>query len=206
MATFTVYAGEEYLVDHAAGSGLGFFGAGGFGYSVAVGAYQARTYITDANGTIEGAEVDNNRYSEATGVIFGQTGEPHPLTEMPNDKTTMNLRFDHTSSIDTQNAELRAYDGTDVDAAPSGFKVFAYEAVHPGITYVDNGSGDASFTDMSGASSLINLSDSPGSGGLYAWSGHASPNTRHDWYVGCSVTPDSVGAKTAKLYFSLEYL
>ena len=206
MATLTIQSTDGYPIDYAAGSGLGFFGPGGFGYSVAVGSWQSRTFITNTNGTTEGAEIDNNKWINATGVTWGVTGEEHLLTELPNDKATININFTHSSAVNIQNAELRAYDGTNVDNAPSGIEIRGAEILHPYTTYVNNGSGDTHWTAMSGANGILSLSDSPGSGALVAATGGTVNSTRHDYFVALSASPSSVGAKTGKFYISLEYL
>jgi hypothetical protein len=52
----------------------------------------------------------------------------------------------------------------------------------------------------------MNLISSPGMSGLRP-SGADTVSTQHDWYVGISAMPDSVGSKTQYgLYTSLEYL
>jgi hypothetical protein len=206
MATLTVRSSDGQNIGHDVGSGVGFFGAGGFGYSVQVDKWNARTFITNANGTVEGAEIDNLMWTAPTGCIWGTSGEEHLLTEIPNDKATINIRFEHTSAVDVQNVELRAYDGTNVDNAPSGVEIRGFEIIHPDAPYTNNGSGDAYWTAMSGAVGVLSLSDSPGLSGVYAAAGGTGASEIADWSIGLASSPASVGSKTGKFYFTLEYL
>ena len=205
MSELKVYS-DSYEIAHSIGSGLGFFGNGGFGYSIAVGNWNDKTYITDASGVQEGEEVNNLEYVDSTGCYFGGSGEYQVLTEIPNDKATLNLSFRHDTSVDVQNAEFRCYDGTNVDNSPSGIEVRAFEIIHPSSTYIDNGSGDVSWVALSGSTQTLDLADSPASGGFAAFSGAEISDIQHDWFVGVSISPQSIGSKTAKLYFNLEYL
>ena len=49
MALISFLAGEDDTINDLAGSGLGFYGAAGFGASVQVGQYQGRTFITNSS-------------------------------------------------------------------------------------------------------------------------------------------------------------
>jgi hypothetical protein len=206
MAEVKFYAGEGYEINNAAGSGLGFFGANGFGYAIQAGTWNQTTFITNENGTTEGAEVDNLKWVSATGVVYGSEGTHRRLTEIPNDKATLNIQFTHTSAVDVQNAELRAYDGTNVDNAPSGMEIRGFEIIHPDITYTNTGSGDVYWTAMSGSVGILSLSNSPGPSGIYASSGHEAPATEHSWFNGLALSPSTIGSKTGKMCFSMEYL
>ena len=121
MATIITRGGEGYSIDHSNGSGLNFFGAQGAGYSIAVNDYNSRTYIGNANGTIQGAEIDNNKWINATGVCYGVSGTEYLITQLPQDKATINISFHHDTAVDVQNFEIRGvYDENNIDTAPSG--------------------------------------------------------------------------------------
>lgn len=204
VAAINFYAGEDYAID-STNSGLGFFAAG-FGVSIPVGEYNSRTFITTPNGTVEGPEVDNLKYVSSGSAIVGQSGTPHPLTEIPNDKATLNIRFTNTSAIKTRNAEVRIYDRDDIDNSPSGVTCHVFEIVHTGVGYTNDGSGDSVWSQLYGSGSTLELVDSPGSGGLSP-SGIDTTDTRHDWFLGISASPQSIGSKTDfGLYFSVEYI
>src|SRR4051812_1344666 len=99
MATIEFYAGENTNISNLSGSGLGFYGSNGFGYSIPVGSYNGRTFITDSTGTDQGPEVDNCKYAGTSTVIVGQTGSGINLLQLPNYLATLNVRFTHTSDV-----------------------------------------------------------------------------------------------------------
>jgi hypothetical protein len=62
---------------------------------------------------------------------------------------------------------------------------------------------------VGGSGIIVPLAQSPGPSGFYAGNGSANTGqyTQHDWYVGITASPDSVGSKTQYgLYVELEYL
>ena len=46
-AAINFYGGEDFGIQNLGGSGLGFFGDGGFGFAVQIGDYQGRTFVTN---------------------------------------------------------------------------------------------------------------------------------------------------------------
>lgn len=206
MATLTVLSSDNHFIAHDSGSGIGYFGAGGFGYSVQVGNYNERSFITNENGTTESVELDNLKKVNPSGAVWGVSGDEHQLTEIPNDKASWKIRFTHSSAVLTQNAEIRSYDGSNIDAAPSGVNSMAAYLLHPWSTYENNGSGTTHWVAQSGSAGILNLPDSPGSGGYVAATGGTVTSTCHEFFLATSMSPSSVGAKTGKYYISLEYL
>ncbi len=214
MATVS-FITDGTAIDIGSGSGLGFFGAGGVGYSIPVtspATYNSRTFITQGDGTSSGAEGNNNKYVTAlapTGVIWGQISEDSAvaLTRMSNAKSTMNIRFTHGTPVQTQNAEFRAYDRVAITNSPSGIIMFGAQVIHTATAYTNTGSGDSTWVSMSGASPKLTLYDSPGATGVEAQAGGDQADTRHDWFVALSLTPTSVGSKTSiGGYFACEFL
>lgn len=215
MATIAFYIDPglgdgDFNID-SGGSAIGFYGAGGFGASVAVGSYQENTYSTDSNGAVQGPQANNVKWTHAnSGEISGSTNLN--LLDIPNANATMNIRFTHTSDVQVQNAELLIYDRTTTTSAASGVTTQAYQCLHPSTSQSGSlGSGAATWTecDGSGSSTGISLAQSPGTSGLNAGNGSTSTTAddRHDWYVCLSASPDSIGSKTQYgMYFSLEYL
>jgi len=204
-ADINFYAGEDFQIYDTGGSGLGFYGAS-FGRSVAVGSYNARTFITNSNGTIEGPEVDNIKYYSSGSAIVGNSGTPLALTAIPNYKATLNIRFTFDEAVQVSSAEVRIFDRDDIDNAPSGVTCYIAEVIHSGLTQTNNGSGDVTWTNAYGSGSILSLVDSPGTSG-FSPSGIDTQDTRHDWYVLLSATPQSIGSKTQfALSVSLEYL
>ena len=62
---------------------------------------------------------------------------------------------------------------------------------------------------VGGSGVFVPLAQSPGPSGLYAGNGAANTGQyyQHDWYVGITASPDSIGSKTQYgLYVELEYL
>jgi hypothetical protein len=202
------YAGTDFNVNDTAGSGLGFYGAGGFGASIAVGAWQDRTFITNAAGTAQGPEADNCKYLNPTGVILGQSGSGILLTQVPNYLSTVNPRFTYDAAVKTQNVKLYIYDRVTPASPASGVTTAVAEIVHPDNTQANNGSGSSAWQIFSGGvvTSPMTLTASPGTSGLRP-SGSSTTDARHDWYLALSSSPDAIGSHTQYgAYLSLEYL
>jgi hypothetical protein len=200
MATISFYSNTNYLST----SGLGFYGSSGFGYSVAVGSYQDTTYITDSTGTAQGAQAWNNKYSATSGVSINGSGMIH-LRQLPNYQASLNPRFTHSSSVQTQNAKIYGYDRSNKNNNPSGVTIQAYNVIHPPTSQTMTGSGTSAWTSIYGSGSTLSLVASPGVSGLSP-NGTGTSAAQHDWYVALSLSPNSVGAKTPGLYFELEFL
>lgn len=206
MATIVFRAGEDFAINALAGSGLGFYGDGGFGESVSVGSYQGRTFITNSNGTAQGPEVDNVKFLNSASGILGQSGSGIALTAIPNYQSTLNIRFTHTSAVKTQNAKLRIFDRSDINNAASGVTTKVAEIIHPDTVQNNNGSGDSSWHTPAGSSVIVDFVASPGESGQRP-NGADTTDDIHDWYSAVSASPDSVGSKTQfGLYFEVEFL
>jgi len=190
------------------GSGLGFFGATGFGASVPVGQWQGTTYVTDGNGVTQGPQADNVKWIHAnSGEITGSVDLP--LTWIPNYQSSLNIRFTHASPVQTQNVILRIYDRNNINVGASGVTTKVAELIHPNVSQVAGGSGDSSWHTPAGSGVTVPLAQSPGMSGEYAGNGSTSvyTDTRHDFYVAISASPNSIGSKTSYgLFCSLEYL
>lgn len=195
-------------------SGMGFYGSGVFGTSVAVNYYQDNTYITNSNGTAEGHLLNNIKYvigASASGSISGVT---YNLRDIPNVYAPLNIRFTNTTTCQVRNVNLYIYDRTNPTTAPSGVQTQVAELLNPTGTLsvgAGHGSGDVAWSLLGTASpnTPLVLAQSPGSGGRAAGSGSSSTtnDTQHDWYVALSASPTTIGSKTAYgLYVSLEYL
>lgn len=204
MASFLFFAGEDANINNLAGSGLGFYGAD-FGFSVPVGEYQDTTFITDSNGTIQGLQADNVKYQNIGSGIVGSSSSGIPLISIPNYQATLNVRFNHSSAIKTQNGKVRIYDRSDINNDPSGVTCQVAEIIHPNTTQFPTGSGDSDWTDVHGSAVILDIVSSPGHSGLSP-NGPDTTDLNHDWYLALSASPDSIGSKTQfGLYISLEY-
>lgn len=213
MATWSFYAGENSNIHTLVGSGLGFFGDSGFGYSVEIGGWQGRTFITDSGGTIQGPEADNVRVLVVndtivpTGCILGQSGSGINLLQVPNERATLNIRLTHDTPVRVQNVQLRIYDRVASGNPASGVTTAVAEIIHPDTVQNLNGSGSSSWTFCSPTGTpTISLISSPGTSGLRP-SGSSTVDTRHDWYLALSASPSALGTLTQYgLYVRCEYL
>jgi hypothetical protein len=217
LATLSFLAGGgSFTINNLSGSGLGFF-SGGFGQSVAVAAYQDTTFITDGNGVNQGPQVNNVKYMNIGSGIINSASSGVPLTCITNQLATLNIRFNHTSAVKTQNARLRIYDRTSIDAPASGVSTKVAQVIHPDIVQNNNGSGDSVWIGttnnpltgtltVGGSGIICTFVSSPGPSGL-SINGTNTTDSQHDWYAAISGSPDSIGSKTLYgLYFSVEYL
>jgi hypothetical protein len=204
MADITFYAGEGTTITNLAGSGLGFYGDNGFGYSIPIASFNGRTFITDSTGTSQGPEVDNCKRISTSGVILGQAGVGINLRQIPNYLATLNPRFTHGSPVQVQNVTVYGYDRSSKTNDPSGVTLYAANVIHHETSQTMTGSGSTSWTSIHGATTLT-LNAGPGTSGLSP-NGTATSDSRHDWYLALSATPTSVGAKEFALWMELEYL
>jgi len=209
MATISFYADGNQI---GGGSGLGFYGDAGFGASVTVSAWQGRTFITNSTGTARGPEGDNIKYVNSGSGILGTVGTGIGIDAWPYTQASLQIKFDHTTTVRVQNPEIRIYDRSDIDNAASGVTTKMAEICHPwpSQTPVTTGSGvnEGRWYTPRGESATMSLSPSPGPTGVFVGNGNSSySSTVHDWYLGISASPDSIGSKTKYgLYVSLEYL
>lgn len=211
MATLELYAGEDTLV--SANSGLGFFGDNGFGDAIAIGAYNGHTFVTNASGTVESFECNNNKYNGASGVIYGQESSGIALRQLPNELATVNIRFTHGSTIYCQQVKLWVFDGSFTGAIankeiPAENLIFyAAEIRHRSNRQaVTSTYSDSSWANVSASgSNYISLVNSPGLNGARE-GGFEELSTQHDWYVALTCTPTQLGDKQFGMTFELEYL
>jgi len=204
-ASIDFFAGEGFAINNLSGSGLGFFGSGGFGRSVAVGQFQGRTFITNAAGTDQGPETDNVKFLNASSGILGQVGSGVALLNIPNFQSTLNIRFTNDIAVNVQNAQLRIFDRVNINNPASGVTTKAAEIIHPSLLQTEAGSGDSIWATPAG-SSFLPAVDSPGTSGLSP-NGPATTDARHDWFFALSASPDSIGSKTEYgAFFSIEFL
>jgi len=202
--------GYGFPINNLNNSGLGFFGST-FGNSVAVGGIQGSTYITDGNGVTQGPQVNNVMWNtQLSGIV--QTATNLALQSIPNYQGTLNIRFTNSTSVRTQNAKLYIYDRVSTSNPPSGVTCYVAQLIHPGITQVAGGSGDAAWQIPAGSSYVPcsqfsnGVAFSPGASGNSP-NGGATTDVQHDFYFAMSASPNSVGSKTQfGLWFQLEYL
>ena len=205
-ASLKFYGGTGgQLIDiDSGGSGIGFFGSSGFGTSVGVGLYQDSTYITNSAGSQQGPQVTNIKHIHTNSGSVD--GTPLPLSGIPNDKCTFNMRFTYDSAVIVSNAKIYIYDRNNINNNPSGVTAKLAELMKPNLTNNEPwGSGSQSWSTIAGSSSIHTcLGISPGISGIAA-RGQSKSDARHDWYFALSCSPNSIGSKLFALYASLEY-
>lgn len=217
-------------INHAAGSGLGFYG-NGYGLSVPVGRWQDTTFITNANGTAptnQALALNNTKFTHANSGETSLAGNL-PLSGIPNHLVPLNIRFSHNEAVAVQNCKLLIFDRQDITKNASGVTTKIYEARKPAATVgapsLGRGGGfthewetyigiagqpeDFILTNspgVSGTNALVGESDQAGKAWLTA-EGASHRSVQHDWYVAISASPDAIGSKTDYgLYFTCEYL
>lgn len=235
MAQIQFYAnikeGPNTLINHTAGSGIGFYGSS-FGISVPVNTKQTTTYVTDANGINQGAQLNNtamdNLGDENTaGTVAINSSTPINNNNLPNYLCPLNIRFTNDTPVRVQNCKLRIFDRSNINNAASGVTTYVYEARHPALeqnvtnlahrgrasnSWVEfdpvSSVSDMIFTNSPGVSGAnTNSSDTNVALGYTSQDGSLHTSTRHDWYVALSSEPETIGSKTQYgLYFSVEYL
>lgn len=123
----------------------------------------------------------------------------------------------HASGVVTQVYEVRhphPVEGVDFDNDIGPLKHRGVVDEHGWVSFADGfAMADMVLTPGPGASGLNTSADEimAGTVGPYTnWTtqeGEAHRSLRHDWYLGLSASPDSIGSKTDfGLYFTLEYL
>lgn len=211
MATLEVYAGEDTLVPSV--SGMGFFGANGFDATLGIGIYNGRTFVTNASGTVQGFECNNNKYKTSGTVTHGQTSSGITLTRLPNELATANIRFTHGSAIMCQNVKMYIFDGTFTGSLANkvnpalNITFQTAEIRHRSrLQTVVSSYTDSTWSNVSASgSNFIALVNSPGLNGARE-AGFEELSIRHDWYVALSCTPAQLGDKQFGMTVELEYL
>lgn len=224
--------GAGQLINHSAGSGLGFYGLD-FGVSVPIDTRQKTTFITDALGTVRGQSLNNtelltNGDAQTIGTVKINNSIERNLNRLPNYLCPLNIRFENTTPVAVQNCKLRIFDRNNINNHASGVTTYVYEVRHPATSdtvpnlsyrarteesWIVFTSGiamvDMPFTSSPGVSGTNTITADAGATNL-GWlttEGIPHQSTRHDWYVAISAEPDTIGSKTQYgLYFTLEYL
>lgn len=211
-ALITFLANQGHTVNNAGsnGSGLGFYGSGGYSSSVQVGAFPDNTYITDATGTASSPILTNNVkwISAGSGQVAGNVN--YSLQSIPNYLATLNIRFTNDTPVKCQNAQFRIFDRNNIDVAPTGVLTKVAIISHPAETGTNTGSGDSVWQTPGGSGSIITFNSyastvSPGASGLSP-SGSQTSDTIHDFYLAISPMVTSIGSKLFAASFSLEFI
>lgn len=177
MATFTWYLQGTTDTTIDATDIVQFAGSGGFDSKVTVGEYNDTTHVEASGGGNDssGNTPNNVKFISQTGGTGGDSQADwgdgtEDIDAILDAECTLKINFSDASSVSTTSAIFYAYDGTTTTAAPTGVTFVAFE------------SGDANFTAAEGSGSAVSLTDQGAA-------------TSHDFYIGASVSPDSVGLK-----------
>lgn len=179
MATFvwTLQGGSPTTID--ATDIVQFAGAGGFDSKVTVGAYNDTTHVSSSVGANDssGNTPKNSKFISQTGGTGGDSqvdigGGTVDLDSVSTANCPIKINFSDAASVSTSSAIFYAYDGSTTTVAPTG------------VTFVAAEQGDANWTAAEGSAAAVTLADQGAS-------------TSHDFYILASVSPDSVGLKSA---------
>jgi len=194
MATLTFSGPTGTPVISLVGSGtyssLSSYGSGGFGYSIAVNSYQDNNYVSSADGTQEypggaaSGALPNLKYMDATHAYVANESSGTELQSVnPSEATIKVIADGFGASVSTQNAEFRCSDRTSINNAPSGIICQAFEII-------TGASGDTSWTSIHGTTSM-------------AFDNQVTASS-HEYSLGISVMPSSLGSKLYLYSLSLE--
>ena len=236
MASISFFAGST-SINNLSGSGLGFFGGSfgqsvqlnsfqdttyitnGNG-STNGGAGNNVKYSTDAKAFAGGIV-------PATGLKYIPNEKASLNVRFTNDTAvrTQNCKLrifdrvnkDHAASgVITRVAEL-LHPSTSYSVEGSGDTTWWGSSTHDGSDAQGTYAGSSNPSNrlptgtntVGGSGIFVPLAQSPGPSGYYSGNGSANTGqyTQHDWYVGLTASPDSIGSKTQYgLYVELEYL
>lgn len=177
MATFTVELQGTSDTVVSATDRVQFAGAGGFDSKVTVGEYNDTTHVkTSGDADKSSGNTPNNvKFISQSGGGGGDSQADwgdgtEDLDQILDSECTLKINFSDAASVATESAIFYAYDGTTTTAVPTG------------VTFVAAESGDTNWTGAEGSGSALALSDQAAA-------------TSHDFFIACSVSPDSVGLK-----------
>lgn len=127
--------GANTEINHTAGSGLGFYGAG-FGVSVPLNAQQSTTWTTNSTGTATGVQLNNTAMdsvgsSTVAGKVSINSSTAINNNNLPNYLCPLNIRFTNDEAVRVQNCKLRIFDRNSIDNPASGVTTYVYESRHP---------------------------------------------------------------------------
>lgn len=181
-------------------SGVGFFGSGGFGFSVPVGEFQGSTYCTNSAGSLQGPALSNVKYIHAnSGLVAGST--ILNLRAIPNNESTFEIRITSDDAVSLQNSRLYVTERASTTGMPAGMTIYAAEIDNTGTSQLNIGLGSVAWSGVAGTGAYLALGNSPGLSGAASGS-----STSHSYYIALSCSPNSVGSKTATARFQTEYL
>ena len=167
-----------YSTPNIQGSGLGFYGSS-FGSSVQIGSYQDKTFITNSDGTTNGGNAYNVKFTAAASGQPDTDSSGIPLVRLNGYHRTLDINFDHDTPVQVQNAQLRIYDRTNVNYPASGVNTKVAEIVN------FNGLSYASWLSTPGSANTANdgVGGAPHGSGDSLWWGEPWPSNQAGAYL-----------------------
>lgn len=173
MATFTWQLQGTSPTTIDATDSVSFCGSGGFDTKVTVGAYNDTTHVRSSGGVNDSSAntPHNNKFLTSTTVSLNGGGSVN-LNTATTAQCVLKINFSDAASVATTGAKFYAYDGSTPATAPTG------------VTFKAAEQGNSTWVDAEGSGSPVNIADDTAA-------------TSHDYFILASVSPDSVGLKTA---------
>lgn len=215
MATISFYGNvtdeTQDLLDHNAGSGIGFFGSS-WGVPVALTETQQTTWVVTEDGGDYGSQLNNNQYV-TTGNTLGVAGTvkingaaPSNLDKLPNALATLNIRFEHETPVIASQPSLIIFDRESILNPAVDVITYVYEVRHPLVSSTaTNLSHRASSNNMwtifeaaTGEPEAMPLTNSPGPSGLNTSAVDTAGGTNYRAYLeGEGLNPDDYNKGSA---------
>ena len=159
-----------------------------FDSAVTVSEYQDSTHVESSVGAndSDGNTPNNVKFISQDGGTAGDSQADwgdgtEDIDAILQSECTLDILFNHGSSVITENAIFYAYDGTTTTAVPTGVTFQAAELA------------DAAWTNAEGSAAAVTITDD-------------ATGTDHHYFISVSASPESVGLKEAfKLRIELTY-
>jgi hypothetical protein len=161
-----------------------WFNGTSFGDNVVVGSYQDSTHISNSSDVHQCTtnHVHNVKYLTSTTFSLDGGGSVSLAAGAPTTaQCPLKFNFSDGASVATSAGKFYAYDGS-VDANAMA-----------GVTFQAIEQSNTTWVAANGSGAAVNLANQ-------------SANTSHDFYIACSASPSSTGAKTGKIKISLTYV
>ena len=179
MATFT-WTGQATDtptsdIEIATDDKINFSGAA-FDDAITVGAFQTSTHIENSAAAEQCTTVHlNNTMYVSSQSISINGGANEALANLTDAECPIEINFAHASAVAISDCTFWGYNATTETIGPTDVSIFCAEG------------GDTDWTSGEGSGTALSI-------------GTSASSTTHDFYIGLSASPDSVGEKTAFTY------
>jgi len=204
---FTFIYGERLNINES-DLKLGFYGEGGRDYHVEIGSWQNNVYLVDVNeqGIVQ-LPWNTSFFNDGSGYL-NDLVDPIDLSNIPNYQSTINVRFVSSSSVKIMSAQVKLYDGSDLDNTPIAVRAKIAEIYHPGRVQVVNQRHTRKWQNA-GSGEYISLWKNPGEDSVYAGRYTYKRSNVNDWFLCLSASPKEEAEVTrnfGSMYCVIEYL